>query len=103
MQLCWLLRVSAYFLFCQGRLLLCRWDRSLATLLGSLTKHLGKRLCFERSPRDAEDKDRYAAPLDAVKHRHDARRPLDDHILHRVAGTIVGLAAQAQFAKVGFL
>lgn len=81
-----------------------RWDKSLSSLLNALTKHLGKRLVFERSPRDAEDRDTYGvaeggdvADRNLLQH---ARRPLDEASLRRVAGVLVRLAGQAQYAKV---
>ena len=77
----------------------CRWDKPLAALLNSLTKHLGKRLAAERSPRDAQD----VADDDGEDGDDGAAggRALDEAALRRVAGVLVRLAGRAQYSKVG--
>lgn len=71
-------------------LIICRWDKSLASLLNTLTKHLGKRLAFERSPRDAEDRQQQASE----------RVPLDEASLRRIVQLLVRVAGRAQYSKV---
>ncbi|KAK9792661.1 hypothetical protein WJX73_001340 [Symbiochloris irregularis] len=74
------------------------WDKSLASLLSSLTKYMGKRLVFERSPKLDEDQDGYEAAGVSLQ-SHDAREPMDEDTTRRLAAVVVKLAGPAQFAK----
>ena len=89
---------------CRDSPYVLRWDKALASLLNAVTKHLGKRLSFEQSPRDAQEQQellgsRADGPAESAT--GGARQALDEATQRRVVGMVVRLAGRAQYSKVG--
>lgn len=72
----------------------------MASLLHSLTKYMGKRLTLERSPKFDEDQDSYKVAADVDTQSADARAPMNEDTVRRLAALLVRLAGPAQFHKV---
>lgn len=98
-----MIKIVIYFHFPIKTISGCRtWTGTLGLFLDRLVKHFNKRLFLEQSPKGGDiDEPQEPPPKQGETAVTQARRPLQDAQLERIAKVILQLASKAQYSKVG--